>query len=53
MKRDFSLKRKENEYLPPEKLYDILRGIYMKQDADKKYTELTGLEPPKEGYSRE
>jgi len=47
MKRNFSLKRREEKDLPPEKLYVILRNIYPKNMADEKYTMLTGLEPPK------
>ena len=46
MKRDFELKRREEKNLPPEKLYVILRGIFPKDIADEKYTELTGLVPP-------
>lgn len=48
MKLDFTLIRREEQNIPPEKLYEILRGIYAKETADEKYTELTGLEPPKE-----
>lgn len=48
MKRDFRMKRREVRKLPPERLYVILRGIYPKEIADEKYTELTGLTPPKE-----
>jgi len=47
MKRSFSLKRREEKDLPPEKLYVILRNIFPKDMADEKYTMLTGLEPPK------
>lgn len=46
MKRDFSLKRRKEATLPPQKLYAILRRIYTKEQADQKYKELTGLEPP-------
>ena len=46
MKHDFSMKRREERKIPPEKLYVILRGIYPKKIADEKYTELTGLTPP-------
>lgn len=48
MKHDFSLNRREENELPPEKLYAILRRIYAKEVADEKYTELTGLLPPEE-----
>jgi len=46
-KGTFDLKRRELRKFPPEKLYVILRGICPKSDADEKYTELTGLAPPK------
>ena len=48
MKRDFEMKRREKKNLPPEKLYAILSRIYPKEIADEKYTEFTGLMPPKE-----
>lgn len=49
MKHDFSMKRRDGrKKIQPEKLYVILRGIYPKEIADEKYTELTGLAPPKE-----
>ena len=47
MKHEFQLERKPTN-LPSEKLYEILRKIYPKDIAEKLYTELTGLEPPKE-----
>lgn len=46
MKRDLRLKPRKDASLPPQKLYVILRGIYPKDVADEKYTELTGLKPP-------
>lgn len=46
--RDARMKRREEANLPPEKLYVILRGMFPKSIADEKYTDLTGLEPPKE-----
>ena len=48
MKRDFTPRRK-NRKLPPEKLYEILRGIYPKDIADERYKKLTGSKPPEEG----
>ena len=48
MQHDFNLKRREERKLPPEKLYTILRGIFPKEIADEKFTELIGLNPPKE-----
>jgi len=51
MKHDFSMKRREERKIPPEKLYVILRGIYPKEIADEKYTELIGLTPPKEVHN--
>lgn len=46
MKREFKKKGRETKRLPPEKLYTILCGIYPKEIADEKYTELMGLKPP-------
>lgn len=42
-----SIWQRDSEYLPPEKLYSILSGIYPKQMADETYCDLTGLAPPK------
>lgn len=47
MMRDYPPKR-EKRKLPPEKLYEILRGIYPKDVADELFTKLTGSKPPKE-----
>ena len=48
MMRDYPQKR-EKRKLPPEKLYEILRGIYPKDIADERYKKLTGSKPPEEG----
>ena len=43
--RDVGLKPRESGNLPPEKLLEILRGIYPKETADELFAELTGLKP--------
>ena len=47
MERDFSMKRSKKE-LPPEKLYELLRHVCCKKEADEIFKRMTGNEPPKE-----
>lgn len=42
--RDIKLKPRETGNLPPEKLLEILRGIYPKKIADELFVDLMGLE---------
>ena len=42
MKRKFDLRRRKLGVLPPEKLLNILRGMYPLEIADEKFEELTG-----------
>lgn len=42
--RDIKLKPRKTGNLPPEKLLEILRGIYPKETADELFTDLMGLE---------
>ena len=39
-KRDFTLKRKEEQDLPAEKLLEILRAIYSEESAIRMFNEL-------------
>jgi len=41
--RDIELKPRECGNLPPEKLLEILRGIYPKETADELFVDLMGL----------
>lgn len=52
MEHKFDLKRRESrKKLPPEKLLNILRGIYPLKVADDKFKELTGIDPNDGGIS--
>lgn len=42
--RDIKLKPRETGNLPPEKLLEILRGIYPKETADELFADLMGSE---------
>lgn len=41
-KRDFTLRRKEDQDLPPEKLMEILRAIYSEESAIRMFNQLMG-----------
>lgn len=41
-KRDFTLRRKEDQDLPPEKLMEILRAIYTEESAIRMFNQLMG-----------
>lgn len=41
-----SLKKRGSKNLPPEKLYDLLLGLYPKELADEKFEHLMGYPPP-------
>lgn len=41
-----SLKRRGSKNLPPEKLYDLLLGLYPEELADEKFEHLMGYPPP-------
>lgn len=43
MKHKFDLRRRKPKGLSPEKLLNILRGIYPLKIADEKFEELTGI----------
>ena len=43
--RDVGLKPRGCGNLPPEKLLEILRGIYPKETADELFLKLMGLKP--------
>ena len=49
--REVGLKPRKEASLPPEKLHQILCGIYPREIADKIFCDLTGAEPPKDGDS--
>ena len=40
------LTRREKKNLPPEKLYDLLLGLYPKELADEYFEDLVGYPPP-------